>query len=71
MKAETIVLSSFYQTHVSSDKRNPGFGLDITEHTDIDTTYGTKVDFDRLLEKAHDAGRFNIHYHMRFIDMTT
>jgi glycosidase len=32
------------------------FGYDITDYTDIDATFGTLADFDRLLDAAHGKG---------------
>lgn len=32
------------------------FGYDVSDYTDIDPLFGTLVDFDRLLDKAHSSG---------------
>ena len=50
-----IWLSPFY----TSPMRD--FGYDISNYTDVDPTFGTMDDFDKLIKEAHNKGRI---YHV-------
>ena len=47
---DAIWLSPFYRSPMAD------FGYDVSDYCDVDPTFGTLADFDRLLEQAHARG---------------
>jgi alpha-glucosidase len=47
---DAIWLSPFYRSPMAD------FGYDVSDYTDVDPTFGTLADFDRLLAEAHRRG---------------
>ncbi len=47
---DALWLSPFYRSPMAD------FGYDVSDHCDVDPTFGTLADFDRLLADAHDRG---------------
>jgi alpha-glucosidase len=47
---DAIWLSPFYRSPMAD------FGYDVSDHCDVDPTFGSLADFDRLVAEAHDRG---------------
>lgn len=47
---DALWLSPFFRSPMAD------FGYDVSDHCDVDPTFGTLADFDRLLADAHDRG---------------